>query len=150
ARTSTGIARGNCPTAGPCLLTAIERDMAMLSSNSASAADKLKSLKLLGRWVADIHQPLHVSFDDDRGGNNINVYGECTTNLHSAWDTCLVQKAIGPDVLVGVSDLLRTITPGMKEEWNTTNPRDWANESFAIARAPATKYCVQHGSSCDP
>jgi hypothetical protein len=45
---------------------------------------------------SDIHQPLHVSFEDDRGGNGVLVMGECSTsNLHSAWDTCLVTKAVG-------------------------------------------------------
>src|SRR6202042_1022788 len=60
-------------------------------------AGKLASLKFLGHWVGDIHQPLHVSFEDDRGGNNIAVTGECGSNLHSAWDTCLVLKAVGED-----------------------------------------------------
>src|SRR5262249_13196298 len=137
-----------CPTASTCTLTAIEQDMAVLSG-SASDGDKLKSLKFLGHWVGDIHQPLHVSFEDDRGGNNIDVRGHCSTNLHSTWDTCLLQIAVGADVLAAAKDLFNSITPAKKEEWSTTNPRDWANESFAIAEAVATKYCVQHGSSCD-
>jgi hypothetical protein len=149
-RTSTGIGVGNqCAMANTCTGTAIEQDMTVLSSSSANDADKLRSLKFLGHWVGDIHQPLHVSFEDDRGGNNVNVNGECATNMHSAWDTCLIQKAIGSDVSAAVTDLLSSITSGMKEEWGTTNPRDWANESFSITRAPATKYCIQHGSSCD-
>jgi hypothetical protein len=28
-------------------------------------------------WVGDIHQPLHVSFEDDRGGNSVLVTGLC-------------------------------------------------------------------------
>jgi hypothetical protein len=130
-------------------LTAIEQDMAVLSSGSTSDADKLKALKFLGHWVGDIHQPLHVSFEDDRGGNEIHVSGECTTNLHATWDACLLQKAVAADVGATVTDLLGSVTSAMKEEWSTTNPRDWANESFAIARTQPTKYCVQHASSCD-
>jgi S1/P1 Nuclease len=150
ARTSEGIEpSGQCPTASTCTLTAIEQDVAVLSSGSANDADKLKSLKFLGHWVGDIHQPLHVSFEDDRGGNNIPVRGHCSTNLHSTWDTCLLQIAIGANVLAAARDLLNSITPAEKEEWSRTNPRDWANESFAITEAVATKYCVQHGSSCD-
>jgi hypothetical protein len=48
--------------------------------------------------VGDVHQPLHVSFEDDRGGNNITVVGECQGKLHAAWDSCLVVKAVGADV----------------------------------------------------
>jgi hypothetical protein len=42
---------------------------------NASDADKLASLKFLGHWVGDVHQPLHVSFADDRGGNEIEITG---------------------------------------------------------------------------
>src|SRR4029077_19801512 len=38
----------------------------------------------------------------------------------------------------------------MKAEWNTSGPREWANESFAIAEAARTGYCVNRGTSCDP
>src|SRR5712671_6894787 len=137
-----------CPTAGSCTLTAIEEDMGVLSSSS-SDEEKLQSLKFLGHWVGDIHQPLHVSFEDDRGGNNIRVNGQCRTNLHSAWDTCLLQLAIGSDVNAAVTDLLNSFDAAIREEWTTTSPKDWANESFAIAEAAATKYCMQTGSSCD-
>jgi S1/P1 Nuclease len=47
---------------------------------------RLIVLKSVGHWVGDIHQPLHVSFVDDRGGNNIRVSGQCAGNLHATWD----------------------------------------------------------------
>ena len=37
----------------------------------------------------------------------------------------------------------------MKEESSATDPRDWANESVAIAEAATIKYCVRHASSCN-
>lgn len=138
-----------CPTASTCTLSAIDADMAVLSSRSSSDGDKLAALKFLGHWVGDLHQPLHVAFQDDLGGNKIQVSGECPRNLHSAWDTCLLQIAIGPDVDAAVSSLMNSLTTEMKKDWVTTKPRDWANETFAISRAPTTKYCVQNASSCD-
>ena len=30
-----------------------------------------------------------------------------------------------------------------------SEPRDWANESFAISEAVKTGYCVMNGPSCD-
>lgn len=33
--------------------------------------------------------------------------------------------------------------------WSASDPRDWANESFAISENATTAYCVMHGSSCD-
>ena len=110
-------------------MTAIKKDFEVLSSASASQTQKLASLKFLGHWVGDIHQPLHVSFGDDRGGNNVLVTGECGSNLHSAWDTCLVLRAVGEDVNEAATELLKTITPAKIESWAQSHPMDWANES---------------------
>jgi hypothetical protein len=63
-------------------------------------------LKFLGHWVGEIHQPLHVSFEDDRGGNGILVTGICGTNLHAAWDTCLVLTEVGEDVGEATTELM--------------------------------------------
>src|SRR5882757_3832462 len=81
-RDSDGLRSESCPGASACVVTAIKKDFDVLSSSNASQAQKLASLKFLGHWVGDIHQPLHVSFEDDRGGNGILVTGIWgTTNL---------------------------------------------------------------------
>ncbi len=131
------------------MLTAILNDSKVLSSKAETDADRLIALRSLGHWVGDIHQPLHVSFEDDRGGNNIRVTGQCVGNLHATWDNCLVLYAVGPDALEAATDLADAITPEMRERWNASDPRDWANESFAVTEAVKTGYCVMHGSSCD-
>lgn len=148
-RNSKGLTSDECPQADECLLTAIRNDASILSSKSERPQDKLIALKFLGHWVGDIHQPLHVSFEDDRGGNNITASGACSNNLHSAWDSCLVERAVGDDVSGAATNLIDAITPAMKEHWSDSDPKDWANESFAIAEAVKTKYCVMHGQSCD-
>ena len=40
--------------------------------------------------------------------------------------------------------------PDMQAQWTSSTPREWANETFAIAKATTTGYCVMHGPSCDP
>src|SRR5215212_6422260 len=105
-RNAQGLTSDACPLAPKCTLSAIENDVAVLSSTAARPVDKLVALKFLGHWVGDLHQPLHVSFEDDRGGNKIQISGQCPRNLHSAWDTCLLQRAIGPDVGAAVSNLM--------------------------------------------
>jgi S1/P1 Nuclease len=121
----------------------------VLSSQSTSQKEKLLALKYLGHWVGDIHQPLHVSFKDDRAGNNVDVNGQCSSNLHSAWDTCLVLAVVSEDVADAATDLMKTITPAKIEKWNDSDPMDWANESFDISVKAQTKYCVQQGASCN-
>jgi len=148
-RDSDGLHSDACPSATACVVTAIKTDFEVLSSNNASQAQKLASLKFLGHWVGDIHQPLHVSFEDDRGGNSILVTGICGGNLHSAWDTCLVLKAVGEDVNEAATELMKTITPARIESWTHSAPMDWANESFAIAEQARTEYCIRQGGSCD-
>jgi hypothetical protein len=148
-RDSKGLASDQCPKADKCVLTAILNDTKVLSSKAASDADRLIALKSLGHWVGDIHQPLHVSFEEDRGGNSIKVNGQCSGNLHATWDNCLVQYAVGPDVSDAVTELLESITSDLQTRWTASEPRDWANESFAISEAFKTGYCVVHGESCD-
>jgi hypothetical protein len=131
------------PTAPKCLLTAILNDSQVLASKSERAKDRLIALKFLGHWVGDIHQPLHVSFEDDRGGNDITVSGECFGKFHATWDTCLVEGAVGDDVSEAATTLIDAITPEMITKWTASDhPMVWANESFAIAEAAKTQYCT--------
>jgi nuclease S1 len=149
-RNSKGLKSDECPAADKCVVTAILNDTEILTSRAERRRDKLIALKFLGHWVGDIHQPLHVSFEDDRGGNNITVSGECSGKMHGMWDSCLVTKAVGDDVSEAAAELAEAITPAMMEQWNASEPFQWANESFAIAEATNTKYCIMHAPSCDP
>jgi hypothetical protein len=148
-RDSAGLTSDTCPLAPKCVLTAILSDQKILASKSETDANRLLALKSLGHWVGDIHQPLHVSFEDDKGGNTISVSG-CARNLHAVWDSCLVDYAVGRDVVKAASSMLAAITPDMQAQWTSSTPREWANETFAIAKATTTGYCVMHGPSCDP
>ncbi len=148
-RDSRGLTSDQCPIAETCVLTAIFHDFKILQATGQTDANRLIALKSLGHWVGDIHQPLHVSFLDDRGGNTIRTSGQCTGNLHAVWDNCLVLYAVGPGTSEAATDLLASITPEKKTQWNAYEPRDWANELFAIAEAPGTMYCGMHGPSCD-
>src|SRR5262245_52434433 len=86
-RSATGLGDQPCPVDAPCVVTAIETDLAALTRAGATDAEKLVALKFLGHWVGDVHQPLHVSFKDDKGGNDIHEDGPCAENLHAAWDS---------------------------------------------------------------
>ena len=140
---------GNCCVASKCVVTAIAKDFAVLSSKTATAEQKAASLKFLGHWVADVHQPLHVSFEDDRGGNSINVSGLCGNNLHSAWDACLVVAAVGTNFEDAAAKLLTSITQKQIQAWTQSGPKQWANETFMITKSAQTQYCIKHGNSCD-
>ena len=148
-RDAKGLTSDECPQADKCVLTAILADSRVLASKAETDADRLIALKSLGHWVGDIHQPLHVSFADDRGGNNTRVDGQCVGNLHATWDNCLVLYAVGPDAPDAATNLLSALSSERRIRWAASEPRDWANESFAISEAVKTGYCVIHGPLCD-
>ena len=147
-RYAPGLADDACPPTGRCVVSAIELDVGRLSLPSASPTGHLEALKFLGHWVGDIHQPMHVSFEDDRGANGITTTGVCSGNLHSAWDTCLLEQAVGTDPAAAVDQLLPEITPADRAAWISTGPVAWANKSFAIATAAGTGYCVESAGVC--
>ena len=120
-RDATGLADDPCPTADRCVVSAIGDDLAVLGRPDASAAQKLDALKYLGHWVGDVHQPMHVSFEDDRGGNGIAVTGLCgAANLHSAWDNCILERTLGSDASAIAAALTVEITPAEKAAWSSS------------------------------
>ena len=54
-----------------CVLTGIAHHAEALTNASTDEA-RAEALFFLGHWVGDIHQPLHISYTDDRGGNDIS------------------------------------------------------------------------------
>ena len=86
-------------------------------------------MKFLCHWVGDLHQPLHVSFEDDRGGNGIATTGGlCNRNLHGVWDTCIIEQGLGTDVAAIAGQLRAGITDQQRSEWSASTPTDWANK----------------------
>jgi len=137
-----------CGVAAECVVTAIAEDLKVLSSKTATPIDKSRSLKFVGHWVGDVHQPLHVSFEDDRGGNQIDVSGKCSENLHSTWDTCLVVAAVGKNLQDAADKLRKAVTKAQEQEWTQSDPKAWANESFKITESVSTQYCEKTGGTC--
>ena len=148
-RDAAGITNDLCPEGDICLVSAIPADFAVLRRADADDAAKLDAIRFLGHWVGDIHQPLHVSFEDDRGGNSVRVTGVCSANLHGTWDNCLVSKAVGDDVVAAADVLDAEVTAEDRADWATFNVVGWANESFAITTGFPTHYCTVAGDVCE-
>lgn len=146
-RDAAAITADPCPLADTCLVTAIPSEVAVLRSGAAEAK-KLEALKFLGHWVGDLHQPLHVSFADDRGGNSIDESGPCRGSLHGVWDTCIVARKLGTDPGAIARALRAEITDADRTAWRGSGPVDWANESFRIATSAEVGYCVPKDEAC--
>lgn len=148
-----------CPGGRPCVLGAIDSDLAILRSATASAAAKSTAILYIGHWFGDLHQPLHISFADDRGGNSIGAPGPCSgsfaASLHSVWDTCVVERRIfapGTDRVAraraAAAILNGAITDGQRRNWTRSQPWQWAGESFKVTTAGRTGYCIRRAGIC--
>jgi hypothetical protein len=130
------------------VVTAIDAALAILSQANAPVPDRLAALKFLGHWVGDVHQPLHVSFKDVRGGNAINEQGPCGDDLHAVWDTCILEHKLGRDIRHVASELRSPVTDAQRAAWTSTGAKEWANESFMITTAETVRYCVKTETGC--
>jgi len=148
-RDARAIVKDDCPMADLCLFTAIKDDSVILASTSNTDTARLEALKLLGHWVGDLHQPLHVSYGDDRGANDIGVQPEsCGENLHSTWDNCIIDGNTGADYLQISTRLGSEITDNERSLWEFDSPSEWANESYQISISPTVKYCTLQQGAC--
>ncbi len=149
-RSTKAVTTADCPMADSCVISAIQQDTAVLADGMSSDAQKLTAVKLLGHWVGDVHQPLHVSFMDDRGSNSINVDLEEMEwpNFHGVWDGEIVAHNLGNDYQEIAEELRAQISSQQREAWRYDSVIEWVNESFQIAIAPTTRYCVNKQNAC--
>lgn len=148
-RSAAAITADECPMAETCVVTAIPSDLSVLADHESSDAEKLIALKLLGHWVGDIHQPMHVSYKDDRGGNYIGVDLDVPeANLHGVWDYDIIAANLGADTMRIAADLRALISDWQRVSWLGSSPVEWANESYQITISPSVGYCVRKQQAC--
>jgi hypothetical protein len=124
--------------AADCVVDKIEEFAAELANPSTDLEEQVAALKFVLHFVGDVHQPLHSSDDNDRGGNEkrVSANGFKAGNLHHFWDTEFVDQ-LGPDAKTIASDLIGHITKKQQNEWQSGGPADWAQETFKIAKDDA-------------
>ena len=142
---------GGPASAGPaqdCVVDKVEEFEAELRNPRTPAPERLLAFKFLLHFVGDLHQPLHASDNQDRGGNCVRAAlgGPRTTNLHAYWDTTVVQ-ALGTDPQAVASALEAQITPAERRVWEAGDPRNWAMEAFGVAKNVV--YTAGSRSGCD-
>jgi hypothetical protein len=113
------------------VLEAIARFERVLADRAAPRLERQQALKWLVHLVGDLHQPLHVGTRDDRGGNETLVlwFGE-PSNLHSVWDTGLIDRTE-----LSFSELAEKVDVATADEvrsWQASSPLEWADESRVL------------------
>jgi hypothetical protein len=94
-----------------------------------------------------------VSFQDDRGGNQIKSSSPCKGNLHRVWDKCITKRINGKDSMQFAEDLWGEVTDQDRDDWagveiNQTAVSSWANESFSISKQADVGYCEMVDGEC--
>ena len=76
---------------GDCLIEAINTQTRILADTGKSREERLQALKFVVHFVGDAHQPLHLGFSHDLGGNRFQIqFRDKGSNLHSFWDRGLL------------------------------------------------------------
>jgi hypothetical protein len=133
AEPSSYVATRDCPN-DACVVAKIEQFERVLADRQASERERLEALKYLVHFIGDMHQPLHASNNNDRGGNDVTVtFMGRQTNLHAVWDSGIVEPAVKGDERGYAMQLTRNITQAELSQWSQGNPVSWANEAHDVA-----------------
>jgi nuclease S1 len=121
---------------GRCVVQAIHDYAAILGDATKPRDQRVEALKFLVHFVGDVHQPLHVSYADDKGGNDVHVtFFGAGCSLHQLWDEKLIARraTFGWEVLG--AELVHAIDAQQAGDWaRSLDPIEWANESLTITR----------------
>jgi hypothetical protein len=137
-----------CPPAEGCITSAIGAQLGILRDTTASARTRGDALRYLIHFVGDLHQPLHLSSNDDRGGNCVPItfFGrepiqtnpqkeDYRPNLHSVWDTEIVERFSRGQTPQQSADALESKFQASRSAWRSEpiSVGAWAWESHQIA-----------------
>lgn len=113
------------------IVTAIETCISVIKNKNSSRKDRVFHLKMLIHLIGDLHQPMHVSRAEDKGGNTIQVqwFGE-GSNLHRVWDKNLIE-AYGMTYTELASEL-ENVSRKKRKELQMGTIYDWVDESHKI------------------
>lgn len=119
---------------GACVVAKVPHFRAVLADRRATKTERARALLFLVHLVEDVHQPLHVGDNHDRGGNLTQVqFFREGTNLHRVWDSQIVDRA-GRDERAWVETITLLITPESVAAWSQGDVGSWADESLQDAK----------------
>ncbi|CAH2038295.1 unnamed protein product [Thlaspi arvense] len=134
-----------------CVDGAIQNFTSQLQHYGEGTSDRrynmTEALLFLSHFMGDIHQPMHVGFTSDEGGNTIDLrWYKHKSNLHHVWDREIILTALkeyyDKDVDLLQEDLEKNITNGLWQDdlssWTECNDliacsHKYASESIQLA-----------------
>jgi hypothetical protein len=125
---------GDSPEKG-CIVDKIAEMRARLKDPSKSVEDRRFALRFLVHLVEDLHMPMHVGDNSDKGGNRTQIrFFEDGSNMHRLWDSDMIER-VSKDEAAWIADLGKVDTPEAFTAAVKGTVEDWATESILASRA---------------
>ena len=137
-----------CPLPESCVTQVITDQLTALRSPGIDPQKKAEALRFLIHFVGDIHQPLHATTNNDRGGNCVPVAFFDTPpqmrnpatesyapNLHGVWDVNILAKMTMEKAPEQVASDLDQSFRSRIVRWSkgSADVNEWARESYQLA-----------------
>ena len=117
-----------------CVVSKIQEYRRALADPKTPYKQRQVALLFFVHFVEDIHQPLHVGDNRDRGGNDTQIqFDGRGSNLHRVWDSGLLHH-LGGDDAAWLGRATTLLTPENVKAWSTSDVDTWADESLAAAK----------------
>ena len=139
---------GDVSTKG-CVVDKINEFRLVVKNKSKSVEDRRFALRFLIHCVEDMHMPLHVGDNGDKGGNQTQVrFFDRGTNMHRLWDSDMIEWNTRSED-VWLAELAELDSPEARAMTMRGAVEDWATESLTAARAaylvPGTNARIKPG-----
>jgi len=129
-----------------CVAGAITNYTSILAGGKADTNLTQEALKFLIHFAGDIHQPLHVAFDSDEGGNTekgLYIPLNNTGTLHGIWDYDIIQQKeqefdnnwinYARYLLKNIDENDANVWAKCKTQQDPSCPNEWGNETAPLA-----------------
>ncbi|RIA09954.1 S1/P1 nuclease [Flavobacteriaceae bacterium MAR_2010_72] len=115
------------------LVSGIAYCKSVITDKNATDEDKAFYLRMLIHLIGDLHQPMHIGLEEDRGGNDFKVQWQFRdTNLHSVWDSKMIDDyGMSYMELAHNADHLSKAQIKAIQEGSVI---DWVNETHILTR----------------
>lgn len=116
------------------IVTALNQQISVLGDTTKSRDERALALKMVVHLLGDIHQPMHLGHASDLGGNRTEVrYFKNPRNLHSVWDSSLVESAHKWSYTEWQQQIDRASDAEKAAITALASPEEWARETLGIA-----------------
>jgi hypothetical protein len=116
------------------VLTATDLSLQKIKSETENDSIRSMYLKFLIHLIGEIHCPMHAGRSTDRGGNDYHViwFGD-TINLHSLWDTNLLERTRRWSYTEWATNLTTGLSRADIDPMQRGTPYEWFDETVVLA-----------------